>query len=88
RQGRAEPAGGAEPAGEAEPAGQDAPERRDLAAEIAAAGGLIAELGGSRPRIDPVTVPGLTDHVLVVIDKVGPTPAGYPRDPATRRRPS
>ena len=68
--------------------GQDTRERRDLAEEIDAAEPLIAEAGGSRPRVDPVTVPGLTDHVLVVIEKVGPTPAGYPRDPATRRRPS
>ena len=49
---------------------------------------MIAALGGGRPRIEPVAVPGLLDHVLVVIEKVGPTPAGYPRDPATRRRPS
>lgn len=68
--------------------GQDARERRDLAAEIDTAERLIAELGGGRPRVDPVAVPGLTDHVLVVIEKTGPTPAGYPRDPATRRRPS
>jgi 16S rRNA (guanine527-N7)-methyltransferase len=81
----------ATPEGRAAPETRDADDgrdRRDLAAEIGAARRLIAELGGGRPRVDPVTVPGLTDHVLVVIEKVGPTPAGYPRDPATRRRPS
>jgi 16S rRNA (guanine527-N7)-methyltransferase len=61
---------------------------RDLGAEIGAAEPVIAALGGGRPRVEPVAVPGLLDHVLVVIEKVGPTPAGYPRDPATRRRPS
>ncbi len=59
-----------------------------LGAEIAAAGPLIAALGGGPPWIEPVAVPGLLDHVLVVIEKVGPTPPAYPRDPATRRRPS
>ena len=33
-----------------------------------------------------VTVPGLDGHVLVVATKTGPTPAGYPRDPAMRDR--
>lgn len=59
-----------------------------LGAEIAAAERLVRQLGGGRARIEPVAVPGLLDHVLVVIEKVAPTPAGYPRDPATRRRPS
>jgi 16S rRNA (guanine527-N7)-methyltransferase len=59
-----------------------------LVAEIAAAERLVGQLGGGRARIEPVAVPGLLDHVLVVIEKVGPTPTGYPRDPATRRRPS
>ena len=59
-----------------------------LAAEVAAAERLIGGLGGGRPRIEPIAVPGLLDHVLVVIEKVGPTPPGYPRDPATRRRPA
>ncbi len=63
-------------------------EGRDLGAEIAAARPMIALLGGSPPRIDRVSVPGLTDHVLVVVDKVGASPPGYPRDPAVRRRPS
>ena len=59
-----------------------------LDAEIGAAERLIAQLGGSRARVEPVSVPGLLDHVLVIVEKAGPTPAGFPRDPATRRRPS
>jgi 16S rRNA (guanine527-N7)-methyltransferase len=54
--------------------------------EVGTAERLVRQLGGNRPRIEPVAVPGLLDHVLVVVEKVGPTPAGYPRDPATRRR--
>jgi hypothetical protein len=34
---------------------------------------------------EPVTVPGLEDHVLLVIEKVDRTPAEFPRDPAARR---
>jgi 16S rRNA (guanine527-N7)-methyltransferase len=59
-----------------------------LGAEIATAERLVHQLGGGRPRIEPIAIPGLLDHVLVVIEKVGPTPPGYPRDPATRRRPA
>jgi 16S rRNA (guanine527-N7)-methyltransferase len=57
-----------------------------LVAEIVAAEPLIGTLGGGPVWIEPVAIPGLEDHVLAVIEKVGPTPAGYPRDPATRRR--
>jgi 16S rRNA (guanine527-N7)-methyltransferase len=54
--------------------------------ELAAADRAAEVLGGGRPRLEPVEVGGLTDHVLVVVDKVAPTPAGWPRDPALRRR--
>ncbi len=60
--------------------------RRPLDAELLAAGPAIELLGGSPPVILPVSLAGLEDHVLVVVEKVGPTPAGYPRDPAQRRR--
>ena len=59
-----------------------------LAAEIHAAAPLGEWLGGAPARIEAVVVPGLLDHVLVSFEKVGPTPAGFPRDPATRRRTS
>jgi 16S rRNA (guanine527-N7)-methyltransferase len=63
-------------------------EGRDLGAEIAAAEPIVAALGGGRPQVEPVVVAGLLDHRLVIVEKIGPTPAGYPRDPAARRRPS
>jgi 16S rRNA (guanine527-N7)-methyltransferase len=43
-------------------------------------------LGGRVCACEAVAVPGLEDHVLVVVEKAGPTPAQYPRDPAVRRR--
>jgi 16S rRNA (guanine527-N7)-methyltransferase len=46
-----------------------------LAAEYA-----IDLLGGRLRKLIPVDVPGLAEtRVLVVIDKVSPTPDGYPR---------
>ena len=60
--------------------------RRPLDAELGAAATAIELLGGGPPRILPITLAGLEDHVLVVVEKVAATPAGYPRDPAQRRR--
>jgi 16S rRNA (guanine527-N7)-methyltransferase len=60
--------------------------RRPLDAELLAAGSAIELLGGARPELRPVTLDGLEDHVLVVIEKVRPSPPEYPRDPARRRR--
>ncbi len=34
----------------------------------------------------PITIEGLQDHVLVIVEKVKASPAAYPRDPAQRRR--
>lgn len=58
-------------------------------AEVADAVRLIRSVGGDRPRI--VALPaaariGLPGRCLVVIDKVRPTPDGYPRAPGERRR--
>ena len=61
--------------------------RDDVAPELDAAADLVHLLGGSVPviiAIDPRL--GLDGHVLVTITKERPTPAGYPRDPAFRRR--
>jgi 16S rRNA (guanine527-N7)-methyltransferase len=61
--------------------------RGDVAAEIEAAGSAISVCGGGPARIvavDPRL--GLDDHLLIVVVKRRPTPAGYPRDPAERRR--
>jgi 16S rRNA (guanine527-N7)-methyltransferase len=60
--------------------------RHPLDAELRAAAPALELLGGGPPMILPVSLAGLEDHVLVVVEKVGATPAGYPRDPAQRRR--
>lgn len=60
--------------------------RRPLDAELLAAGPAIELLGGAPPELVPVTVAGLEDHVLVLVEKVGASPPEYPRDPAQRRR--
>ncbi len=60
--------------------------RRPLDAELALAGAAIDRLGGGPASVVPVSLAGLEDHVLVIIDKVRPSPPGYPRDPARRRQ--
>ena len=60
--------------------------RRPAEDELAAADGAIHQLHGRLIRLEPVVVPGLEDHVLVVVEKIGETPAQFPRDPAVRRR--
>jgi 16S rRNA (guanine527-N7)-methyltransferase len=60
--------------------------RTGLGDELAAAERAAETLGGGRPRIGPVRLSGLEDHVLVSVEKRGPTPTGWPRDPAIRRR--
>lgn len=54
--------------------------------EIATARPAITMLGGGRVEQLATQVHGLAGHVLVVLHKDRPTPAGFPRDPATRRR--
>jgi len=60
--------------------------RTGLADELAPARRAAEALGGCPPRIDPVRLSGLEDHVLVIVEKRAPTPTGWPRDPAARRR--
>lgn len=60
--------------------------RRPAEDELAAADGAIHQLHGRLIRLEQVEVPGLEDNVLVVVEKVGDTPAQFPRDPAVRRR--
>jgi len=61
--------------------------RGDLDEELAAGHRAAQALGGGEPAVHPVPsdleLPG---HVLVVVAKAAPTPAGYPRDPVVRRR--
>ena len=60
--------------------------REPLAAEIDAAGPILRTLGAGRIAIHPVRLTGLETHRLIVIRKLRPTPAAYPRSPAERRR--
>jgi 16S rRNA (guanine527-N7)-methyltransferase len=60
--------------------------RRPAEPELEMARMALHRVGGRVVRLEAVTVPGLEDHVLVVIEKVGETPAQFPRDPAARRR--
>jgi 16S rRNA (guanine527-N7)-methyltransferase len=53
--------------------------------ELTRAAGAIHQLRGRLIRLEPVVVPGLEDHVLAVVEKIGETPDQYPRDPAARR---
>ncbi len=60
--------------------------RGDVDAEIAEARATIAALGGGAVQVTRIQASGLDGHVVVVVAKETTTPAGYPRDPATRRR--
>ncbi len=60
--------------------------RGDIAAELAAGGRAARALGGEPPEVEPVPVPALAGHVIVSVRKARPTPPGFPRDPAARRR--
>lgn len=60
--------------------------RGSIDAELAGARRAADALGGGTISLEPVTLPALMGHVLVVVQKGGPTPDGYPRDPATRSR--
>jgi 16S rRNA (guanine527-N7)-methyltransferase len=57
-----------------------------LDAEFAAAGPVLAAVGGKLEAVERVGVPGLEDHRLVVVRAVAPAPARFPRSPAERRR--
>ncbi len=54
--------------------------------ELAAGGRAARQLGGGRPEVVDLPVPGADRHRLVIVSRRGPVPDGYPRDPATRRR--
>ena len=60
--------------------------RGDLAVELAAAERAMGAMGGGRLDVQPVRVPGLDDHRLVLATAAGRVPAAYPRDPAARKR--
>jgi len=60
--------------------------RRPMDEELARAERAVRQLGGRLVACETVTVPGLEDHVLAVVEKVGHSPAEFPRDPTARRR--
>jgi 16S rRNA (guanine527-N7)-methyltransferase len=61
-------------------------ERDGLAGELRAAGSIIRAAGGGRPDVVPVPAALLPGARLVAVPKERPTPAGYPRPAAERRR--
>ncbi len=60
--------------------------RGDLSSEVTAAARATDALGGGTVQTIDVSVTGLSGHRLVVVTKSGPTPDGFPRGPAVRRR--
>jgi len=60
--------------------------RVPLEDELAELERLPPDLGAGRADVAEIALAGLADHRLVVVPKVGPTAARYPRDPAERRR--
>ncbi len=60
--------------------------REPIEAEAGRAHPALSKLGGRLVACRKVTVPGLEDHVLAVVEKVAETPANFPRDPAARKR--
>jgi 16S rRNA (guanine527-N7)-methyltransferase len=60
--------------------------RGPLDAELASAGRAVDALGSGAVQVVETSHAGLAGHRLAIVTKVGPTSAGYPRDPADRRR--
>jgi 16S rRNA (guanine527-N7)-methyltransferase len=60
--------------------------RRPFDAELTRAERALGQLRGRVTAVEGVTVAGLEDHVLVVVEKIAETPRDFPRDPAVRRR--
>ena len=59
----------------------------DISQELEDAQNAIAVLGGGLADIRPVSVTGLEDdRALVVVEKVSPTPARYPRRPGIPKK--
>jgi 16S rRNA (guanine527-N7)-methyltransferase len=55
-----------------------------IEAELAGAKNALTRLGGGPVSLHPVTVTGLADNrILVVVEKVRPTPKDFPRRPGT-----
>jgi 16S rRNA (guanine527-N7)-methyltransferase len=57
------------------------PKKKGIEREISQAKGAIEILGGRLMSVQQVPVRGLEEHVLVVLEKISPTPVAYPRRP-------
>ena len=55
--------------------------KAEIADELEQAQGAIETLGGRLREVLPVTLPGLDERALVVLEKQHPTPERYPRRP-------
>jgi 16S rRNA (guanine527-N7)-methyltransferase len=58
-----------------------APKGTDGAAEAETARSAMRHLGGQLVSVLPVALPGVESRTLVVIEKIAPTPRGFPRPP-------
>ena len=63
-----------------------APKAGDLTAELEAGHDAAEALGGQVSAVRPVSLPDLPGHVLVLVDKVAPTPPRYPRGSGLPRK--
>lgn len=54
--------------------------------ELSAGGRAAGELGGGAPWVEPTGVEALGDHRFVLVEKVRPTPARFPRRPGEAAR--
>ena len=60
--------------------------RGPLEEELASAGRALDAIGGGQVEVVDTSLAGLAGHRLAIVTKDSPTPTGYPRDPADRRR--
>jgi 16S rRNA (guanine527-N7)-methyltransferase len=56
-----------------------APKGAQIADEVTLAHRAMMQLGGGTPWIEEVRLPGVEPRTLVVIEKIAPTPAEFPR---------
>jgi len=57
------------------------PKKEGFEAELSQANAAIGILGGKFKTLQQVTIRGLEQHLLVVLEKTSPTPVTYPRRP-------
>ena len=56
-----------------------APKGPQIAEEADRAAAAIARLGGGQPTVEAVDIPEVERRTLVIVEKIAPTPAQYPR---------